>query len=194
MVTTPSPYWVNHDGRLLHSMAQRTPERRQGMLISQASGNTLASRSPRCCCRSRRFLSLPQPLRWGRCGHCQGSTIGAVCLRYLAVPRLVERTRRECLAVRHSWRPEHLGRSIRTSDTGGLVFCIRRSRTSHTGLCRLQLLDVFEERSAPHEPGKPSTSPLSTKSFVLRTVASPSAATAPGSSVGTTPTTRGKSQ
>ena len=44
-------------------------------VISHASGSTLASRSPKCC-RQRRFLSLPQPLGWGRRGHCQGSTIG----------------------------------------------------------------------------------------------------------------------
>jgi len=132
--------------------------------------------------------------RSGRDAAVRAARLGAVSLRDLAVPSVVGWARRECLAVRHSWRPEHLGRSIRTSDTGGLVFCIRRSRTSHTGLCRLQLLDVFEERSAPHEPGKPSAPSLSMKSFALRTVPAPSAATAPGSSVGTTPTTRGKSQ
>jgi hypothetical protein len=67
---------------------------------------------------------------------------GAVSLRNLAVPRLTGRARRERLAVRDSRGPEHLGCSIRTSDTGDFVLRIRFSRTNHTGLCWFQLLDV----------------------------------------------------
>ena len=63
--------------------------------------------------------------------------LGAVPLRDLAAPRLIGRTRRACLAAHHSWRPENLGRNVRTSDTGDLVFRIHRSRISHTVLCRL---------------------------------------------------------
>jgi hypothetical protein len=47
----------------------------------------------------------------------------------------------------------HLGRSVRTSDTGDPVFRIHRLRTRHTGLCRLQLLDVWRKGRRPMNQG-----------------------------------------
>jgi hypothetical protein len=129
-------------------------------------------------CRSRLGRDAAVSVRVAR--------LGAACLHYLAVPRFVGRTRRECLVARHSLRPEHLGRSVRTSDTGDLVFRIHRIRTSLLAYVGFSYW-TFRERSVRHEP--PSASSLPMRSFALRTVLAPSAATSPGSSVGTMPTT-----
>jgi hypothetical protein len=113
MVATSSPYWVNHSGRLLHSVLWRE-RRRQGMLSTKRAA-TLSLHAPQdvvaraasshCCGRLRRDAAVS----------VRAARLGATCLCYLAVPRFVGRTRPECLATHHSLRPKHLGRSVRTS-------------------------------------------------------------------------------
>jgi bd-type cytochrome oxidase subunit II len=177
----------DHDGRLLHSVLWRSVRQRGDVNACYQPNERQHSRFTLPLMLSLAPLPLIAAAAWvGTLRSLSGQHDWAplVCAILLFLASLGELGAsvwpHAIPCVLNIWDPasEHRTQVISLFAFAGVVPVYWPMSTSATGR--------FEERSARHEPGKPSASSLPMKSFALRTVPAASAATARGSSVRTT--------